>query len=115
MKWLVLVVIVVLVVVLARMAKRTGPHVSWEQAQQDLAAGKAVVLWKPGCVFCERLLVQLRKNERVTWVNVWKDQAANEAVHAVNDGNELTPTVFVGDQVLRNPGSGQVLEALGAR
>ena len=87
---------------------RTGPHVSWTQATEQLAQGQAVVLWKPGCVYCERLLRALGRNERVTWVNVWQDEDANARVRSLNDGNELTPTVLVGDQVLRNPSAGEV-------
>lgn len=91
---------------------RTRPHVSWEQAQRDLADGKAVVFWKPGCAFCEFLLLQLGREKRVTWVNVWKDEAANAAVRAVNNGDELTPTALIGDEVLRNPSAKEVLAAL---
>lgn len=94
---------------------RMRPHVDWEQAQRDLAAGNAVVFWKPGCAFCEFLLLRLRSEERVTWVNVWKDKDANAAVRAANNGDELTPTALIGDRVLRNPSAGEVIAALGKR
>lgn len=99
-------------VALARMSLRRGRHAPWATAQERLAAGDAVVLWKPGCVYCERLLHRLADTPGVTWVNVWADKEANAAVRAVNDGNEYTPTVLIGDQVLRNPTGEEVLAAL---
>ena len=70
------------------------------------------MLWKPGCLYCERLLRQLRSDDRMTWVNVWRDEAANAQVRAVNGGDELTPTVLLGDQVLRNPTAAELREHL---
>ena len=77
-------------------------------------AGHAVVLWKPICLYCERLLRAVGADPRVTWVNVWADPAANRAVRDLNDGNELTPTALVGDAVLRNPNGAELLAALGS-
>lgn len=71
-----------------------------------------MVLWKPGCLYCERLLLHLRSDSRVTWVNVWQDDKANAQVRAVNNGDELTPTVLLGDQVLRNPTAAELRERL---
>lgn len=102
-----------LVGVFAWWSLRRGRHVPWRTAEQSLAPGHAVVLWKPGCRYCERLLRQLRKDPRITWVNVWRDAEANARLCALNDGNEYTPTVLVGTQVLRNPTPGQVRAALG--
>lgn len=48
----------------------------------------------------------------VSQFNVWKDEAANAAVRAVNHGDELTPTALIGDEVLRNPSAKEVLAAL---
>lgn len=89
--------------VLALWSGRRGRHIPWARAAARIAPGHAVVLWKPGCVYCERLLVQLRTDPRVTWVNVWRDEEANAQVRAVNGGDELTPTVLLGELVLRNP------------
>ena len=71
-----------------------------------------MVFWKPGCRYCERLLLALRGDDRITWVNVWQDQDANAVVRSLNDGNELTPTALVGEQVLINPSADQLREAL---
>ena len=93
---------------------RTGRHTPWSQARGRVAPGHAVVLWKPGCAFCELLLRAVGDDARVTWVNVWADPEANTVVRAHNDGNEVTPTVFVGDQVLTNPSAAQLRDLLDA-
>lgn len=93
-------------------SRRRGRHTPWERAAAQIAPDHAVVLWKPGCVYCERLLLQLRSDSRVTWVNVWQDEEANAQVRAVNNGNELTPTVLIGDQILRNPTAAELRERL---
>ena len=92
---------------LALLARR-GRHTPWLAAAERLDAGGAVVLWKPGCTFCERLLLAMRNDERITWVNVWADTEANAEVRRLNNGNELTPTVLLGDDVLRNPSPDQL-------
>ena len=90
---------------------RRGRHTSWEVARGQVGPGLAVVFWKPGCMFCEQLLRALGKDERITWVNVWVDKEANAEVRRLNNGDELTPTVLLGEHVLRNP-SAQELRGL---
>lgn len=87
---------------------RRGRHTPWARAATRIAPGHAVVLWKPGCAFCEKLLLQLRSDDRVTWVNVWRDEEANAQLRAVNGGDELTPTVLLGAEVLRNPSAAEL-------
>lgn len=91
---------------------RKGRHTPWPEAEAALADGAAVALWKPGCSFCELLLRALADDERVVWVNVWRDDAANHRVRELNGGAEYTPTVLVGERVLRNPSAAAVREAL---
>jgi len=100
--------------VLALWSGRRGRHTPWQRAAQQIAPGHAVVLWKPGCVYCERLLLRLRDDPRVTWVNVWRDEEANAQVRAVNGGDELTPTALIGEEVLRNPSAAALRERLAA-
>lgn len=95
-----------------RRTYRTDPHTPWPRARDLVAPGHAVVLWKPTCLYCESLLRTLRRDPRITWVNVWVDAEANAAVRALNGGNELTPTVLVGDEVLRNPAAARITERL---
>ncbi|MDN5900268.1 MAG: hypothetical protein L0H74_09390 [Brachybacterium sp.] len=89
-----------------------GKHTAWARAEARITPDHAVVLWKPGCLYCERLLLQLRKDPRVSWVNVWRDEDANAQVRAVNGGDELTPTVLLGTQVLRNPSAAELRDLL---
>lgn len=91
---------------------RRGRHTPWQQARGLVAPGHAVVLWKPGCTFCERLLLAVGSNDRISWVNVWVDEEANAEVRRLNGGNELTPTALVGERVLRNPSAEELLGAL---
>lgn len=50
-----------------------------------------------------------------TQVNIWEDAAGAAFVREHNNGNELVPTVVVGEQVLRNPGPDLVLGAVHAQ
>jgi hypothetical protein len=111
--WLVGGLVLALAPLLVALTLRRGPHAAWPDAEAALADGRAVVLWKPGCMFCERLLAALRRDPRIVWVNVWADEEANRVVRSHNDGNELTPTALVGDRVLVNPSVADLLAALG--
>lgn len=94
---------------------RRGRHIALEQAKSLTADQGGYVLWKPGCIYCERLLRQVGDDTRVQWVNVRCDDVANDEVRSYNDGNELTPTAVVGDVVLSNPSAEQLKVALQAR
>lgn len=79
------------------------PHTPWATAENRIAPDHAVALWKPDCEFSIQLHAALRDDPSVTWVNITQDDAARIRLRELNDGNELTPTVLVGKQVLRNP------------
>lgn len=73
------------------------------------------VYWRPGCGFCMALrgrLDQLGVTYRA--VNIWEDPEAAATVRAANDGNELVPTVTVGQVTLSNPSAAAVMAAMGA-
>ena len=106
-RWVAAAVLVAGLLLLALLVRR-GRHTPWQVARERLESGGAVVLWKPGCTYCERLLLALRDDARLTWVNVWVDKEANAEVRRLNGGDELTPTVLVGAEVLRNPTPGQL-------
>jgi mycoredoxin len=73
----------------------------------------AIVYWRPGCPFCVRLRLGLRLTRTPhRLVNVHEDAEASAFVRAHNGGDELVPTVAVGDHVLSNPSVGQVRRAL---
>lgn len=87
----------------------------WSEARQEIAPGHAVALWKPGCFYCTALQAEMAGDDRVTWVNVRSDGEANSQVRGLNDGEEYTPTVIVGRQVLRNPSAAELRAALDGR
>ena len=62
------------------------------------------VYWRPGCPFCMRLEHNLKKSKiKYSKHNIWEDKEAAATVRAVADGNEVVPTVFVGDVAMVNP------------
>lgn len=48
----------------------------------------------------------------VTEHNIWEDPDAAATVREVADGNEVVPTVIIGERALVNPSIGQVRTAL---
>lgn len=69
------------------------------------------VFWRPGCGFCHLLRTDLdRLGLEATWINIWEDEAAAEFVRSVNGGNEVVPTVRIGDEVRTNPSGQEVAE-----
>ena len=72
--------------------------------------------WRPGCPYCARLRVRLRL-ARIPYdaVNIWEDGEAAGVVRSVNDGDELVPTVRIGERFMSNPSFREVRAALAAR
>lgn len=76
----------------------------------------AIVYFKPGCPFGIRLRALLKLNRiRYVAVRFRDDEAGAERVRAVNDGNEISPTVRVGDTWLTNPPWREVAAAMAVR
>ncbi len=75
-----------------------------------LSDAPIVVYWRPGCGFCsslERGLVHTGvPYERV---NIWDEPAAAAFVRSVANGNEVVPTVRIGNLALVNPSAAEVL------
>lgn len=72
------------------------------------------VYYKPGCPFGIRLRAALRlRSIPFEAVRFRDDEAGAAEVRAVNDGNEISPTVKVGDRWLTNPRWRQVAAARG--
>ncbi|WP_309080350.1 glutaredoxin domain-containing protein [Zhihengliuella sp.] len=70
---------------------RSGPA---SGAEQRVAAGGVAVYWRPGCVYCLKLMWALRSRlGDAYWVNIWEDDDGAAAVRAVNGGNETVPTL----------------------
>lgn len=73
------------------------------------------VYWRPGCIFCTRLRHGLKRaNLDRTEHNIWEDADAAAFVRSVNRGNEIVPTVVVGNEVLVNPRVQDVIAAAGS-
>ncbi len=73
----------------------------------------AIVYYKPGCPFGIRLRTALRvRSVPHVAVRFRDDELGAAEVRAVNDGNEISPTVRVGDTWLTNPGWRQVADAM---
>jgi glutaredoxin-like protein len=74
---------------------------------------RIILYWRPGCGFCVRLARALDVMEIEPELhNIWEEPDAAAFVRSVNRGNELVPTLVVGDQVLSNPSADQVRNAL---
>ncbi len=72
-----------------------------------------VMYTRPGCPFSAKLRAKLALARiPYTKVDIWQDPEAAALVRSVNDGNELVPTVRVGDVFLSNPSLRDVKAAL---
>jgi glutaredoxin-like protein len=68
---------------------------------------------RPGCPYSTRLRAKLRLARiPYTQVDIWQDPEAAAVVRSVNDGDELVPTVRIGDTFLSNPSLRDVRDAL---
>ena len=69
--------------------------------------------WRPGCGFCSSLKRGLDKLgvERVEH-NIWDSKADAAIVRKYANGNEVVPTVVIGDRGLVNPSAGELLAFL---
>jgi glutaredoxin len=71
-----------------------------------------VVYYRPGCPFAIRLRVALTlRRVPFTSVKFRADEVAAARVREVNDGNEISPTVRIGETYLSNPSARAVIEA----
>ena len=69
--------------------------------------------WRPRCPYSALLKARLRL-ARIPFdaVNIWEDSEAAGIVRSVNDGDELVPTVRIGERFLSNPSFREVRAAL---
>lgn len=93
--------------------RQRGPAPHTPFRDDLIAPGRAVVFWKDGCPWCHRLLRAMAGDDRVAWVNVFRDPAGDTRCREVNEGDQLTPTAIIGPTVLRNPSAEELREALG--
>lgn len=89
---------------------RPGQHTPLK----DVPDGNLVVFWKPGCIYCVRLLERFDKDERISWVNIYRDPKAAALVRDHNAGNELTPTIRTANgEWFSNPSPEAVTQLVG--
>lgn len=68
------------------------------------AADHVVLYRRPGCLFCLVLRAQLRRSRLpLEEIDIWKDPAGAAEVREHAGGDEVVPTVRVGDRFLVNP------------
>lgn len=73
------------------------------------------VYWRPMCGYCEELKDELRGHGvEFHEVDIWTDRSKAELVKQACGGDEIVPTVQVGDRFLVNPSFDEVLEAAAA-
>lgn len=89
---------------------RAGEHTPLATARAGRTPGTAIVLWAPGDPLSSRLQVAFRKpREDVVWVNVHRDQHAQELLTA-HGGTAALPLALVGDAVLPRASAGELME-----
>lgn len=70
--------------------------------------------WRPMCGYCMTLKRSLKqRGVEFDEVNIWTHRDQAEVVRAANGGDELVPTVKVGERFLINPDVDEVLAAVG--
>jgi mycoredoxin len=81
----------------------------------EQAMSMPTVYYKPGCPFGLRLRLEMRLHGiPFRAVRFRDDEEGAALVRAVNDGNEISPTVRVEDAWLTNPRWRQVADQLAA-
>ncbi len=70
------------------------------------------IYWRPMCGYCETLKGELNDlGVPYDTIDIWEDRSQAEVVRRATGGDEIVPTVQVGDLFLVNPSPEQVLEA----
>lgn len=81
-----------------------------DDASVPLPDEPIVVHLRPGCGFCTGLLRGLERHGlEFARVDIWEDPDAAAFVRSVADGNEVVPTVRIGEVAMVNPSALDVL------
>lgn len=76
---------------------------------------EVTVYWRPMCGYCEKLKASLnRRGIAFTAVDIWADRTQAEVVRRATGGDEIVPTVRVGERFLVNPSVDEVTALLDA-
>ena len=73
------------------------------------------IYWRPMCGYCETLKGELADlGVAYDTVDIWEDRSQAEVVRQATGGDEIVPTVQVGDLFLVNPSPEEVIQAASA-
>jgi mycoredoxin len=73
------------------------------------------VYWRPMCGYCNELKTELdRRGIDYSDVDIWQDRSKAAIVRSATGGDEIVPTVQVGEEFLVNPSPEAVQRALRA-
>jgi mycoredoxin len=68
--------------------------------------------WRPMCGYCEILKRNLAKRGvDYDAVDIWRERDKAEIVRQATGGDEIVPTVQIGERFLVNPSADEVVEA----
>lgn len=90
---------------------RGGQHVPLAEALTRRGPDHAIILWAPGDPLSARLQTAVRgERPDVSWVNVYRDPAADELLLGCG-GHGALPLVIIDDDILRRATVGRYLDA----
>lgn len=70
------------------------------------------IYWRPMCGYCETLKGELAaRGVPFTTVDIWEDRSQAEIVRRATGGDEIVPTVQVGERFFVNPSADEVIHA----
>lgn len=73
------------------------------------------IYWRPMCGYCAVLKGELeRRGVDYASIDIWADRSQADLVKAASGGDEIVPTVRVGERFLVNPSADEVLAAASA-
>ncbi len=76
---------------------------------------RVTIYWRPMCGYCEELKAALRAwGVAFEAVDIWANRDRAAVVREASGGDEIVPTVQVGDRFLVNPSADEVEAALAA-
>jgi mycoredoxin len=74
---------------------------------------RVTLYWRPMCGYCETLKAHLiQRDVPFTAVDIWQDRSKAALVRAATGGDEIVPTVQVGDRFYVNPAVDEIIAAL---
>lgn len=80
--------------------------------KERLGLANVTVYWRPRCGYCETLKQELTAHGvPFDDVDIWNDRPKADVVREATGGDEVVPTVQVGERFLVNPSVQEVVAA----